>query len=280
MCAFLTIKTEFEKQLNQLLSVRKERTLLMTDDRYNELIAETKEAIERRRCGLELSGLHYRRIRRFDIIKIDGDEKLVQRNENERDTSPSTKTMIHFCKASDMFEAIHNAHLKIGHKKEKGMEFELKKMYCNITREVLAIYLKLCPTCALKRKYKEKAASVKVDALPDDLSLRCQIDIIDMEVQTDQGYRFILNYQDHQTKFLILRPLRTNTPVEIADILFDIFCLIGIPNVLLCSNEYGLCDKVGIHIHSTLQPSNIFEILSDPSKSFGQLQCKAGKRRI
>ncbi|XP_055921388.1 KRAB-A domain-containing protein 2-like isoform X2 [Eupeodes corollae] len=240
MCAYLTIKAEFENQLNQLLAVKKERTLLMTDDRYNELVLETREAIERRRYGLELSGLHYRRLKRFDIITIDSCDKLIQRNENGQEITRA----IHYCKASDMFEAIHSAHLKIGHKKEKGMELELKKMYCNITREVIAIYLKLCQTCALKKKYKETTSSTKVDALPEDLNSRCQIGIIDMEVETHQGFRFVLNYQDHLTKFLILRPLKSNGSEEVAEVLFDIFCLIGVPNVFMCSNEDGFCEMI------------------------------------
>lgn len=45
----------------------------------------------------------------------------------------------------------------------------------------------------------------------------------DMQSQPDGDYKFILNYQDHLTKFVVLRPLKTKTAEEVADILLDIF---------------------------------------------------------
>ena len=43
-------------------------------------------------------------------------------------------------------------------------------------------------------------------------------------------------YQDHLTKFVILRPLRNKSAVEVTDNLRDIFCLFGPPHILQSNN--------------------------------------------
>ena len=43
-------------------------------------------------------------------------------------------------------------------------------------------------------------------------------------------------YQDHLTKFVILRPLRRKTAAEVASTLLDIFCLLGPPHILQSDN--------------------------------------------
>lgn len=40
-----------------------------------------------------------------------------------------------------------------------------------------------------------------------ELNSRCQVDLVDMQTCKDGEFKFILNYQDHLTKFIQLRPL-------------------------------------------------------------------------
>lgn len=42
----------------------------------------------------------------------------------------------------------------------------------------------------------------------NDFNSRCQIDLIDFQSQPDSGFKFICVYQDHMTKFCILRALK------------------------------------------------------------------------
>ena len=71
-----------------------------------------------------------------------------------------------------------------------------------------------------------------------------QVDLIDMQSQQDGEYRFILNYQDHLTKFVCLRPLKTKTAEEVAYHLVDIFCDKGAPHILQSDNGREFCNKV------------------------------------
>ncbi|KAJ8893371.1 hypothetical protein PR048_005962 [Dryococelus australis] len=64
-----------------------------------------------------------------------------------------------------------------------------------------------------------------------------------MQSEPDGDYKFILNYQDYLTKFVVLRPQKTKTADEVADDILDIFCLLGAPNVLHGDNGSELCNK-------------------------------------
>ena len=57
--------------------------------------------------------------------------------------------------------------------------------------------------------------------IPETVGVRGKADLVDLQLFEDNGYKFILNYQDCFSKFIILRPLKTKTAVEVAD------CLIG-----------------------------------------------------
>lgn len=70
-----------------------------------------------------------------------------------------------------------------------------------------------------------------------------QVDLIDMQSQRDGEYRFILNYQDHLTKFVCLRPLKTKTAEEVAYHLVDIFCDKGAPHILQSDNGREFSNK-------------------------------------
>ncbi|KAJ8875458.1 hypothetical protein PR048_023353 [Dryococelus australis] len=145
-----------------------------------------------------------------------------------------------------MFDTIECAYHKLGHKKEKAMDVALKRKYSNITREVINEYLNLCEPCTLKKKAKGKGFVVKPMAM-SELNSRCQVninfvDLIDMQSERYGDYKFILNYKDHLTKFVVLLPLKTKKAHEVADIILDIFCLLGAPNILHSDNGPGNID--------------------------------------
>ena len=43
-----------------------------------------------------------------------------------------------------------------------------------------------------------------------------QVDVLDMQDRPDNGYLFIMHYQDYNTKLVTLKPLRTNHALEVA----------------------------------------------------------------
>lgn len=163
------MKAQFEQRLRELMLEKKERSCLLSDERYIEIVNETKEALQRKRDGLELSSKQYRRLKRYDLLTVGEKEKLVN-----KEYLGNQSGLIFYCPVSEMYDVIHKAHLQIGHKKEKAMENELKKKYCNITREVIHIYLNLCQSCALKKKAKRKGLVVK-PIIMTEMNSRCQV---------------------------------------------------------------------------------------------------------
>jgi len=57
-----------------------------------------------------------------------------------------------------------------------------------------------------------------------------------MQAQPDGDYKFIMVYQDHLTKFVILRPLTRKRAEEVAYVLIDIFTTFGAPAILQSDN--------------------------------------------
>jgi len=55
------------------------------------------------------------------------------------------------------------------------MEAELKMKYCNVTRQVIDLYLALSEQCQLKKK------TPKRPFLSHSMNSRCQVDFIDMQ---------------------------------------------------------------------------------------------------
>ncbi|XP_046749858.1 KRAB-A domain-containing protein 2-like [Diprion similis] len=89
--------------------------------------------------------------------------------------------------------------------------------------------------CQRKKSFPKKGVVVK-PLLLKEVSARAQVDLIDMQSCKDQDYKFILNYQEHLTKFVLLRPLKTKTAAKVAYVLIDLFCVFGAPAVLQPDN--------------------------------------------
>jgi hypothetical protein len=91
----------------------------------------------------------------------------------------------------------------------------------------------LCEECQLKkRKIASKGLVVK-PLLSKDFNSRGQVDLVDMQSMHDGD---ILHYQDHLTKFAVLRPLTSKLAAEVGFQLLDIFLLFGAPHILQSHN--------------------------------------------
>lgn len=163
----VVMRAAFESKLEALLSSTQNSTTLISEDIYQQYVAETKEAKERRRNVLELNVKHYLRLNRFDVMMVGDNDKLIKKQED-------SSSIIYYCPVKEMFDVLHLA--KLGHKREKAMEMELKRKYCNITREVTKLYLSLCQPCGQKKKSKEKGLVVKPMVMYE-LNSRCQVSL-------------------------------------------------------------------------------------------------------
>lgn len=217
------MREKFFRSLALLLENKSNNTKIFSKAKYCQLIREVKEA----KAKAKKESVDYRRLARFDVILVQGNEKLIEAINGETDK------IRYYLHSEDLFDILHDTHLSIGHGGRTRMEKELQAKYKNITKEVIMLYLTLCKLCQQKNsKLKKVLASKPIK----EVHSRCQVDLIDMQLNPDGEYKFIMHYQDLRTKLSFLRSLKSKRPKEVAHALLDIFTIIGAPSVLQSDN--------------------------------------------
>ena len=69
-------------------------------------------------------------------------------------------------------------------------------------------------------------------------------ELIDMQSNPDHDMTFILVYQDHLTKFVLLRSPHSKIADEVAYHLLDIFTTFEVPNILHSDNGREFCNQI------------------------------------
>ena len=186
--------------------------------------------------GAKMVKSNYSLIKRFQLLEIEvaGDlvTKLVKAN-----------TTLRYVHIEETFDLLHEMHVATGHGGRDILIRDVKKKFANITIEQIMWFLELCQFCQLKRSKTRKEIVVK-SIVSTGFNNRAQVDLIDMQSQPDGEYRFIMNYQDHGTKFGRLLPLKTKTAVEVAENICDIFCLMDAPQILHSDNGREFVNQV------------------------------------
>ena len=261
-----SVKKIFNDKVKELNYASSHRSLFLDNECYNYILWEVKKAQILRKNNQPLTSKHYRRLIRYNVMKIGDMQKLTESGSGENEDS----NIRYYCKVEELFDVLETAHVNIGHKRTRGerhcfvcdlqkhffmssflnfcfflsvMDAELKKKYCNVTRQVMDLYLALCEQCQLKEKTSKQGLVVH-SVLSHYLNSQCQVDLIDMQAEPKGYYRFIMNYQDHLTKFTILRPLKSKTAEEVAYQLMDIFCMFGAPFILQSDNGREFANKI------------------------------------
>ncbi len=101
----------------------------------------------------------------------------------------------------------------------------------NLTKDMVEVFIKLCSTCS-KNSLFQQAGIVFKPIVTQKFNGRIQVDISDYQSCPDQKFKFVLNIQDHYTKFCILHPLMTEAAAVIAMNLIDAFRACGVPDIL------------------------------------------------
>lgn len=108
---------------------------------------------------------------------------------------------------------------------------------------MISLYLSMCDVCHQK-KTKKKKGLVSKQILHSEINSRCQVDLIDFQTQPDEQFKFIMVYQDHLTKLLLLRALTSKRAAEVAYQSNDIFLTIGAPCILQSDNGREFVNNV------------------------------------
>jgi len=229
----MSVKHRFYEIMDELVANKKDNNFYLNKDKYANCLEEVKTA----KNVKKKEAIHYRRIKRYDILTIGGEEKLIA------PVKEDNGEIKYYACYEDLFNILEETHVAVGHGGRTRMLKECSRKYKNITVEAIMTYLKLCEPCQKKQKTLKKSIVIK-PILHSEMNSRCQIDLIDLQINPDGNYKFILVYQDHFTKFVILRALKTKRAAEVAYHLLDIFTTFGAPNILHSDNGREFCNQV------------------------------------
>lgn len=224
-------RSDFSAGLDEIISRRAKNSTLFTKIEYQQIIDEIETA---KATTTKKTSSQYRKLNKYQVIEYKGGQKLATKPSNEQ--SP-VKYYVH---SEEIFDILWTLHEQKGHARRDVMIPELA-IYENIPRTVLELFLNLCTSCLAKKK---KKGIVTKPLLFNHFWMRCQVDLIDFQTTPDGEYKFIMNFQDHLTKFSILRPLKQKSAEAVARELRSIFALFGAPMILQSDNGREFRNKV------------------------------------
>src|SRR5207253_6462625 len=130
-------------------------------------------------------------------------------------------------------------------KYESNLQRITSSFYWTRMKADIRDYIKHCELCQSRKKPEGKKANFK--RMPE-VSVpfeRCSMDIVGPLVVSDDGYKYLLTYMCHFSKWAEAIPLRTQTTEEIADALMNqIFARHGFPKSLVSDNGSNFLSKV------------------------------------
>ena len=173
----------------------------------------------------------YYRVRKNYVVKHSNSTNILYKA-----TSPNLLKVVPKNELFNLFETVHSDDGK--HLGRDRLFTELKKQFAGFSRKIVLKFVGMCPECQLQKSKKSLKSTVTKPIRSSDFASRGQVDLIDMQTSRamNEPYNFLLVYQDHLTKFIVLRPLKRKTAAEVTSILLDIFCLIGPPHILQSDN--------------------------------------------
>ena len=177
-------------------------------------------------------------LRKFDVLVCDGVQKVIKKQNLTNDIP------IYYVVLENVYDVVKRAHVATGHGGRDKMCKEIRKKYANITDDALTLFKSFCIECQRKKKRPTTKGIVVRPIRTRDYCSRGQVDLIDMQSMPHGEYRFIMVYQDHLTKYCMLRPLPSKRAACVAFHLMDVFLNFGAPAILQSDNGAEFTAKI------------------------------------
>ena len=247
---FKTLSEEQFKTLSEL-----NRVLILPQADLDQIIAFMKGYTTNLN---KKSSLQYKWIRTYRVLSIGGQDILCLKSNIDALTIDGVvdfEKVLRICSQENLFDVLHHAHVEaLGHAGGLRVYKYLQSKYVNISRDWCLSFCQSCPACCLNKRVAGKAESV-MPILSSSFNSRGQVDLIDMQSNPIGGMKWLLNYQDHLTEFLYLRPMPQKTGACVADVLLSIFQIQGCPLILQSDNGKEFVNHV-ITALAAMWPNN------------------------
>ena len=116
------MRKRFYDVLSESVNNKKDNNFYLTSERYNSLLNEVKVAKSVKRKQT----VHYRRLKRYDILNVGGEEKLTV------SLSAEKTEILYYVTFDELFNVIHEADIAVGHGGRTRMIKELNRKYKNL----------------------------------------------------------------------------------------------------------------------------------------------------
>ena len=123
----------------------------------------------------------------------------------------STQNLLKVVPRDSLFDLFERVHIERGKHLGRDRLFSvLKQPYSGFSKEVIQVYLNSCSECQLQKCKKQLKSTVTKPIRTSDFASRGPVDLIDLQNthEVNRPYNFLIVYQDHLTKFVVLRPLQ------------------------------------------------------------------------
>ncbi|KAK7605083.1 hypothetical protein V9T40_006941 [Parthenolecanium corni] len=208
-----------------MCSTSKSNSALMSRERYENLIRDVKKVKDQGKKA----PYDYWLTKHYDVLKMQGVDKLIY------PLTGDAEDIRFYISVDELFDVLCSIHQSVGHGGREKMMYEINRRYKNVTQNQVTAFIRCCEVCESKKSGAKKGIVVK-PMIFKNFNTRSQLDLIDMQSQTDGEYKYIFVYQDHLTKFVTLRPLTSKRANEVAENLLDVFLTFGAPCVLQTDN--------------------------------------------
>lgn len=255
------MKGDFELSLAAYIRKAGTKCLLLTRERYAAYVecidafasndpSRIRSARENPLCTYYQVRDTYRLRRWLDptngserVMMYAADKKLIARGILHEDGSVAEIDSVpRIAIVEEAYGLIRKAHETTHHLKAKITYQELKKTISNISEDIVEMYVRCCAFCAANtRKKSTGAKSVHRPIYTKGFNTRGQVDLVDMRSLPDKlpngvTYVWIMHYQDHATKYCVLRALPDKEGPTVARALLEIFSMHGFPCILQSDN--------------------------------------------
>lgn len=164
----------------------------------------------------------------YEILEVGGNKAIIKKRNSDNDNFTFVVPY------EKLYEKLSEIHVSTGHGGRDKMLAALKPKYL-IHRSAVELFVKCCKICIEKKQQTRKGLVVR-PILSKQWNHRGQVDLIDFQSTPDGEYKWLMNYQDHLTKFVHLRPLKSKCAEEVTTELLKIFLEFGAPVILQSDN--------------------------------------------
>ena len=171
---------------------------LIPKEEYCKIIKGLKTVAE-----IATTKLHhqYYILKKYEGLACGGVEKLIKKRKSPEDL------LIYYATIENTYEIISKAHIATCHGGRDRMLKHRGQKYANTTTEAVELFKSYCLVYQEKRKCPKTTGVVARAILSKEFNSPGQADLIDMQSLQQGQFNWVMVYQCHLTRFIILRPV-------------------------------------------------------------------------